>query len=102
LRREDILASPYFYYFNDQMQRKLTPAQGRAFLRYGMARFGAYANVLPVLANEVEQKFTNRRDAAYDLRSHVWANEMGAELKRLAVFGQAVTVHNPIAQRRVT
>jgi len=96
MRREDVLVSPYFYYFNDKVQRKLTPEQDRAFLRYGMARFGAYANVMPVLANEVEQKLTERKDAAYDLRSHAWANRVGPYLKELAVFGQAVAVHNPM------
>jgi hypothetical protein len=95
LRRADLLAAPYFYYFYDKVQRGMSPEQDRAYLRYGMARFGAYANLLPCLSNEVEQKFTDRRDAHYDPRSHEWANEMGAYLKRLAVFGQAVTVHNP-------
>jgi hypothetical protein len=95
LRRADILAAPYFYYFNDGVQRGLTPEQDRAYLRYGMARFGAYANVLPVLSNEVEQKFTDRR-GQYDLASHTWANEMGTYLKELAVYGQPVTVHDPM------
>jgi hypothetical protein len=95
LRRADLLASPYFYYFNDGTQRKMTLEQDRAYLRYGMARFGAYANVLPVLSNEVEQKYTTRR-GQYDLASHTWANEMGTYLKGLAVFGLPVTVHDPM------
>jgi hypothetical protein len=95
LRREDILASPYFYYFNDKAQRGLTKEQDKAYLRYGMARFGAYANVMPVLSNEVDQKYTDRR-GQYDLRSHDWANEMGEYLKELAVFGVPVAVHNPM------
>jgi len=95
LRGAHILASPYFYYFNDEVQRAMTPEQDRAYIRYGMARFGAYANVMPVLSNEVEQKFTDRR-GQYDLASHVWANEMGGYLKRLAVFGLPVTVHDPM------
>jgi Domain of unknown function (DUF5060) len=95
LRRADIIASPYFYYFNDRVQRGLTPAQDRAYLRYGMARFGAYANVMPVLSNEVEQRNTDRRDQ-YDLASHAWANEMGPYLAAQAVFGVPVTVHNPM------
>jgi hypothetical protein len=95
LRRADLLAAPYFYYFNDKQQRAMNADQDRAYLRYGMARFGAYANVLPVLANEVEQKTTDRR-GQYDLRSHRWANVMGATLKELAVYGQPVTVHNPM------
>jgi len=95
LRRKDILASPYFYYFNDKVQQKLTPEQDRAYIRYGMARFGAYANVMPVLSNEVDQKFTDRR-GQYDLASHDWANEMGEYLKQLAVFGVPVAVHNPM------
>jgi len=101
LRRADVLASPYFYYFNDRMQRGMTPQQDRAYLRYGMARFGAYGNVLPVLSNEVDQKFTDRR-GQYDLASHTWANEMGNYLKELAVFGQAVTVHNPMETELAT
>ncbi|MCX7045467.1 MAG: DUF5060 domain-containing protein [Candidatus Sumerlaeota bacterium] len=96
MRREDVLAAPYFYYFNDRVQRSMTPEQDRAFLRYGMARFGAYCNVLPVLSNEVEQKFTDRKDPAYNPKSHEWANRMGAYLKQLSVFGAAVTVHNPM------
>ncbi|MBI4603934.1 MAG: serine hydrolase [Planctomycetes bacterium] len=100
LRRGGMIASPYFYYFNDGIQRAMTPEDDRAFLRYGMARFGAYANVLPVLANEVEQKLTDRRSERYDLASHAWANELGAELKRLAVFGVPVTVHNPMETER--
>ena len=95
LRRADILAAPYFYYFNDRQQRAMTADQDRAYLRYGMARFGAYANVLPVLSNEVEQKYTDRR-GQYDLRSHRWANKMGPTLKDLAVYGQPVTVHDPM------
>jgi hypothetical protein len=95
LRRADILASPYFYYFNDGIQRAMTPEQDKAYLRYGMARFGTYANVLPVLSNEVEQKFTTRR-GQYDLASHTWANETGTYLKELAVFGLPVTVHDPM------
>ena len=42
-----------------------------------MARFSAYCNVLPVLSNEVDQKFTDRR-GQYDPGSYIWANEMGA------------------------
>jgi hypothetical protein len=94
LRREGMIASPYFYYFNDRLQRQMTPEQDRAYIRYGMARFGAYANVLPVLSNEVEQKFTERR-SPYDLGAHDWANAMGAVLKEAATFGLPVTVHNP-------
>lgn len=95
LRQEDVLAGPYFYYFNDGTQREMTPEQDRAYIKYGMARFGAYCNVLPCLSNEVEQKFTTRK-GEYDLRSHEWCNEMGAYMKDLAVFGQACTVHNPM------
>lgn len=95
LRKQDLLAAPYFYYFNDRQQRAMTADQDRAYLRYGMARFGAYANLLPVLANEVEQKYTDRR-GQYDLRSHRWANKMGPYLKELAVYGQPVTVHDPM------
>jgi hypothetical protein len=74
---------------------KMTPEQDRAYLRYGMARLGAFSNMMPVLANEVELKTTNYKDPAFDLRSHAWANEMGAFLKSRAVFGQPVSVHNP-------
>jgi hypothetical protein len=95
LRRSDILASPYFQYFNDGVQRQMTLEQDKAYIRYGMARFGAYANVMPVLSNEVEQKFTNRR-GQYDLASHDWANEMGAYMSELSVFGLLVAVHNPM------
>lgn len=99
LRRAGILASPYFYYFNDHHQRRLTSEQDEAFLRYGMARFGAFANVMPVLANEVEQKSNDRNVARYDLASHEWANRMGGLLKSLAAFGVPVTVHNPMETR---
>ncbi|NKB65639.1 MAG: DUF5060 domain-containing protein [Candidatus Latescibacteria bacterium] len=101
LRRADILAAPYFYYFNDRTQRGMTPEQDRAYLRYGMARFGAYCNVLPVLSNEVDQKFTDRR-GQYDLDSHVWANQMGGYLKGLSHYGAAVTVHNPMETEYAT
>ncbi|RPI27226.1 MAG: DUF5060 domain-containing protein [Acidobacteria bacterium] len=96
LRRADIVVSPYFYYFNDRFQRKLTPEQDEAFLRYGMARFGAYANVMPVLANEVEQKFSERAQAKYDPRDHQWANRFGKLLEELAVFKVPIAVHNPM------
>jgi len=96
LRQADILASPYFYYFDDGFQREMTADQDERFLRYCMARFGAYANVMPVLANEVELKYTDRRDPGYDLRSHEWANRLGQLLKNLAVFGLPVSVHNPM------
>ncbi len=99
LRRADVLAGPYFYYFNDGVQRAMTPEQDRAYLRYGMARFGAYANVMPVLSNEVEHKWTvddGKSAAQYDLRSQDWASETGPYLKQLAAFRVPVTVHNPM------
>lgn len=99
LRRADILASPYFYYFNDRDQRQLTPEQDEAFIRYGMARFGAFANVMPVLSNEVEQKSSDRSSSRYDLTSHAWADRFGGLLKSLAVFGVPVAVHNPMETR---
>ncbi len=95
LRKEGMLAGPYFYYFNDGAQNEMTSEQDRAYIKYGMARFGAYCNVLPCLSNEVEQKFSSRR-GQYDLRAHEWCNEMGPLMKELAVFGQACTVHNPM------
>lgn len=101
LRRADILASPYFYYFNDRIQRGMTPEQDRAYIRYGMARFSAYCNVLPVLANEVDQKFTDRR-GQYEPASYTWANEMGEYLKGLSPYGAAVTVHNPMETEYAT
>lgn len=96
LRKSDIIASPYFYYFNDGVQRGMTEEQDKAYIKYGMARFGAYANVMPVLSNEVEQKYTDRNSEKYDLKSHEWANEMGEFLSKLAVFGVPVSVHNPM------
>ncbi|HTM48388.1 MAG TPA: DUF5060 domain-containing protein [Bryobacteraceae bacterium] len=99
LRTAGILASPYFYYFNDLHQRRLTPEQDEQFIRYGMARWGAYANLAPVLANEVEQKSTGKVSPSYDLSSHAWANRMGTVLKSAAVFGVPVAVHNPMETR---
>jgi len=96
LRQADIIASPYFYYFNDGVQRNLTPDQDKAFIKYGMSRFGAYANVMPVLSNEVEQKYTGRKDEKYNLASHKWANEMGEYLSKLAVSDVPVAIHNPM------
>ena len=96
LRQADIIASPYIYYFNDGVQQGMTIDQDMAYIKYGMARFGAYANVMPVLSNEVEQKYTGRIDEKYDLASHKWANEMGEYLSRLAVFGVPVAIHNPM------
>jgi CubicO group peptidase (beta-lactamase class C family) len=96
LRQADILASPYFYYDpRREVMWKMTREQDRAYLRYGMARLGAFSNVMPVLANEVELKTTDYKDSAFDLQSHAWANEMGAFLKSRVVFGQPVAVHNP-------
>ncbi len=96
LRQADILASPYFYYDpRREVMWKMTPQQDRAYIRYGMARLGAFSNVMPVLANEVELKTTDYKDPAFDLKSHAWANEMGAFLKSRVVFGQPVSVHNP-------
>lgn len=95
LRRRDILASPYFYYFNDGVQRGLTIEQDKVFVRYGMARFGAYSNVMPVLANQVEGKYTDLLEQ-YDLKSHLWANEIGSYLAEKSVFGFPVSVHNPL------
>jgi hypothetical protein len=43
----------------------------------------------------VEQKASDR-DGRYKLRSHRWANKLGATLKELAAFGQPVTVHGPM------
>ena len=95
LRQADILAAPYLYYFNDGVQRGLTYEQDQAYVRYSMARMGAYANVMPVLSNEVEQKYSNRQQERYDLRSHEWANQIGPYLKERSVFGLPVTVHDP-------
>ena len=102
LRRAEIIASPYFYYFDDRFQRQLTPEQDEAFLRYAMARFGAFANVMPVLSNEVELKYTERKDPSYDPRTDAWANRMGKLLRQLSVFGQPVTVHNPMESYEAT
>jgi hypothetical protein len=76
----------------------MTVEQDKAFIRYGMARFGAYANVMPVLANEVEQKYTKNsiKSTKYDLRSQKWCNEIGGYLAEQAVFGLPVSVHNPM------
>ena len=101
LRRSDIIASPYFYYFNDRVQRGLTIDQDKAYIRYGMARFGAYCNVMPVLSNEVEQEYTERT-AQYDLASHDWANEIGPHLARQSVFELPVSVHNPMETQNAT
>src|SRR4030095_14823987 len=91
LRQAGILASPYFYYFNDGVLRGMTLEQARAYIRSGMARFGAYTNVMPVLSNEIEQKYTvrsiERMDKHYDPRSHTWGNEVGPYLAALSVFG---------------
>lgn len=95
LRKADILASPYLYYFNDGEQHKMSPKQDRAYVRYGMARFGAYSNVMPVLCNQVEGKYTWAHEIQYNLASHLWANEMGRYLAEQSVFGLPVTVHNP-------
>ena len=95
LRQADIIAAPYLYYFNDGVQRGLTYLQDEAYVRYSMARMGAYANVMPVLSNEVEQKYNTREAQAYDLRSHEWANRIGPYMKERSVFGLPVTVHDP-------
>ena len=96
LRQADILASPYFYYDpRREVMWKMTPEQDRAYIRYAMARIGAFRNVMPVLGNEIELKTTTYQDRAFDLKSHTWANEMGTLLKSRAVFGQPVSVHNP-------
>ena len=103
LRQADILASPYFYYDpRREVMWKMTPDQDRAYIRYAVARIGAFSNVMPVLANEVELKTTTYKDRAFDLKSHAWANEMGALLKSRAVFGQPVSVHNPVWQEFAT
>ncbi|MBI4624293.1 MAG: DUF5060 domain-containing protein [Verrucomicrobia bacterium] len=96
LRQADILASPYFYYDpRREILWKMTPEQDRAYIRYGMARMGAFSNVMPVLGNEIELKTTNYKDKAYDLSCNNWINEMGAYLKSRTVFGQPISVHNP-------
>jgi hypothetical protein len=98
LRQGDIIAGPYFYYFNDGVQNGMSMTEDRAFIRYGMARFGAYCNVMPCLANQLESKYTGMGDAgtAYDPRNYEWANEAGRLMKEKAVFGVPVTVHNPL------
>jgi len=95
LRRADIIASPYFYYFNDGVQLGLTLAQDKSYIRYGIARFGAYCNVMPVLSNQVEHKYS-KEGGQYNLASHTWANEIGSYLAQKSVFGLPVTVHNPL------
>jgi hypothetical protein len=64
-----------------------------------MARWGAYVNLMPVLANEVEQKTTSKFAPTYSLSAHSWANQMGDILKSAAIFGVPVTVHNPMETR---
>ncbi len=96
LRQADVLASPYFYYDpRREVMWKMTPQQDRAYIRYGMARLGAYSNVMPVLGNEIELKTTNYKDKVFDLACYAWVNEMGVFLKSRVVFGQPVSVHNP-------
>jgi hypothetical protein len=99
LRARDIIASPYLYYFNmDTMKELLEGERARQYVRYAMARLGSFCNVLAVLSNEVEKAtpLRNERRQAYDLGSRAWANEIGPFLRELAVYGQAVTVHNPM------
>jgi hypothetical protein len=96
LRRADILASPYLYYFNDGLLKRMSIEEDRAYISYSYARFGAYSNILPCLSNEVEQKYTGREDKQYNPKVYEWAAEMGALMKEKSVFGQAVTVHNPM------
>ena len=67
LRVNDIIASPYFYYFNDGFQRTMTPEQDDLFLRYGMARFGSFGNLLPVLGNQIDHKSQKKVHEGYDL-----------------------------------
>jgi hypothetical protein len=104
LRKGDIIAGPYFYYFNDGVQNGMSLEEDRAYVRYGMARFGAYCNVMPCLANQLESKYTGMGDfgTEYDPRSWDWANEMGRLMKEKAVFGVPVTVHNPLENSLAT
>ena len=104
LRLGDILAGPYFYYFNDLVQNEMSFEQDRAFVRYGMARFGAYCNVMPCLANQLESKYTGMGDKGtpYDDRNYEWGNAMGEFMKARAVFGVPVTVHNPLENFNAT
>lgn len=83
------------------MQRDLSLEQDRAYIKYRMARFGAFSNVMPVLSNEVDQKFSERR-GEYDLRAHEWASEMGLHMKGLAGSGVPVSVHNPMETEKAT
>ena len=46
-------------------QREMSIEQELADLKYGMTRFGAFGNAMPVLSKEVDQ-FTDRR-GEYDL-----------------------------------
>jgi hypothetical protein len=94
LRVNDIVASPYFYYFNDGFQKTMTSDQDDLFIRYGMARFGSFCNVVPVLGNQIEHHSQERIGVGYDVDLS-WQNEKGRLLKHCAVYGQAVSVHNP-------
>lgn len=98
MRQADVLATPYFYYANDGDQSKMSPEEDKAYIRYGMARFGAYSNVMPCLANQVELKYSKSGDSisTYDPRNYEWANTLGEFMKEKAVFGVPVTVHNPM------
>ncbi|MFC1719265.1 DUF5060 domain-containing protein [Candidatus Poribacteria bacterium] len=104
MRRSDIMTSPYFYYFNAGDQRGMTYEQDEAYIKYGMARFGAYCNVMPCLSNQIEGKFTlqGRNSTQYDPRNHEWGNKIGSYLAEKAVFGVPVTVHNPLENQKAT
>jgi hypothetical protein len=65
-----------------------------------MARFGSFGNVMPVLGNQIDHKSQKKVHEGYDL-DYTWQNEKGNLLKKLAVYGQVVTVHNPAEGRTV-
>jgi hypothetical protein len=76
----------------------MTLEEDKAYIRYSLARFGAYCNVMPCLANQLEKKYSpgGTADMSYDPRNLPWGNELGEYLKQKAVFGIPVTVHNPL------
>jgi hypothetical protein len=92
LSRRKIMVFPFGGFFGRDTDFPREPAERSLFIRYTLARLGAYWNILLNVAGP-EPLLKNKTYLTFDE-----INSLGAEIRRLDVFGHPLTVHNPTGE----
>jgi CubicO group peptidase (beta-lactamase class C family) len=92
LAERGIIVYPFAGFFGQSSDFPADHSEQTEYLKYSLARFGSYWNVLFNVAGPEPklkpEEFQNAMTAA-DI------NRLGSEIKKLDVFGHLVSVHNP-------